>query len=137
VTKKILVCGGRDFTPKKSYELVRDSLDPIIFDREWVTKPDNYGNCLPNVIIISGGANGIDKAAIDYAVVNWCVFREYKADWNKFKKAAGPIRNQEMLDKEDPDLVVAIPSANSKGTWDMVRRAKKAGKEVIVIETTG
>lgn len=43
-------------------------------------------------------------------------------------KAAGPIRNQRMLDEGKPDLVVAFPGG--RGTADMVRRAKAAGVPV-------
>ena len=38
---------------------------------------------------------------------------------------AGPIRNQEMLDKGKPDLVIAFPGG--KGTADMVGRALRTG----------
>ena len=56
---------------------------------------------------------------------------EMPADWTKHGKAAGPIRNQKMLD-ECPDLVVAFPGG--KGTADMVRRAMKAGIDCWVFQ---
>lgn len=43
-------------------------------------------------------------------------------------RAAGPIRDQEMLDKGKPDLVVAF--LGNRGTADMVRRAREAGVPV-------
>lgn len=75
--------------------------------------------------IISGGARGVDSAAIDWAVVNWCPFKEYKADWQQYGKAAGVIRNRQMLDEGKPDLVVAFPGG--KGTAHMVSIAKERG----------
>jgi hypothetical protein len=57
-------------------------------------------------------------------IVRW----ECKAEWKKYGPAAGPIRNQRMLDW-GPDLVVAF--SGGKGTADMVRRARAAGVEVI------
>lgn len=53
----------------------------------------------------------------------------YPADWANFGKAAGPLRNQRMLDEGKPDLVVAFTNdlASSRGTRDMVRRAQAAG----------
>lgn len=54
--------------------------------------------------------------------------RVFKADWDKHGKAAGPIRNQQMLDEGKPDLVLAF--AGGKGTDDMCRRARAAGVEV-------
>lgn len=47
-------------------------------------------------------------------------------------KAAGPIRNQHMIDTAKPDLVVSFPGG--AGTADMVRRAKAAGVRVIEVE---
>jgi hypothetical protein len=53
---------------------------------------------------------------------------EMKPDWKRHGPAAGPMRNQRMLDW-GPDLVVAF--AGGKGTADMVRRARAAGVDVI------
>lgn len=119
---RVLVCGGRDYT---DYETFRNKLEEIAQELFPRTPEDDYGNYLYTVHIISGGARGADTLAIDWAVVNWCPFTEYKADWDKYKKAAGFIRNQQMLDEGKPDLVVAFPGG--AGTADMVRRAKKAG----------
>lgn len=125
---KILVCGGRDYA---DWFRLRDTLEKIIDERVWISESDECGNYLPRVVIISGAAKGADQMAIEWAVVNWCPFEEYPADWKKYGTRAGPIRNQQMLDKGKPDLVVAFPGGN--GTKDMVRRAKKAGVEVIEI----
>lgn len=59
------------------------------------------------------------------------------ADWNRYGKAAGRIRNQQMLDEGKPDVVIAFvdkPLVESRGTNDMVSRAKKAGLPVYVVE---
>jgi hypothetical protein len=81
-----------------------------------------------DTVIISGAATGADTAAIDWAVVNWCQFLEFPADWKKLGPSAGPIRNQRMIDEGKPDLVLAFPGGT--GTADMVRRAKAAGIKV-------
>lgn len=101
---RVLVCGGRNFANR---ELVNDTL----FD-------------IHPGVVITGGAEGADRLAYDWAypVVPTEV---YHADWDKHGAAAGPIRNQKMLDEGKPDLVVAFPGG--RGTADMVRRAKKAG----------
>jgi hypothetical protein len=127
----VVVCGGRDFN---DYLKLCKALNTIFYSRGWILEPDEYGNWLPNVRIVAGGAPGADTLSIDYAVCAWCESKEYPADWDTHGLRAGPIRNQEMLDKEDVKLVVAFPMPKSKGTWDMVRRARKAGVEVIVIE---
>lgn len=123
---KVLVCGGRDFT---DHDLVSKTLDALADEFNLWAPPDSYGNTLPlRLHIISGGADGADSLATDYAMVNWTGYTEYPADWKKHGRAAGPIRNQQMLIEGKPDLVIAFPGG--KGTLDMVRRAKKAGVEV-------
>lgn len=119
---RILVCGGRGYSDKKK---LNDTLNNIVPR----TEPDQYGNWMPmGVTIISGGAPGADSLAADYAVVNWCGLDEFPADWAKHGRAAGPIRNQRMIDEGTPDLVVAFPGG--RGTADMIRRARAAGIEV-------
>jgi hypothetical protein len=127
----MLVCGGRDFdeASKEDRSFVYNILDNIVHKRGYV----DYGEySLPEVKIVHGGARGVDRIAEDWAIVNWCPFRVYKADWDTYGKAAGPIRNQEMLDEEHPDLVVAFPGG--RGTQDMIDRARKQGYEVAAHE---
>lgn len=114
----ILVCGGRDFD---NYAALRTSLDAILRNRGWWP-----------VHIVSGGARGADNLAIEYAKLNNFSWREYRADWKAHGRAAGPIRNQEMLDDSQPKLVVAFPGG--RGTADMVRRAKSAGVEILKVD---
>lgn len=89
-----------------------------------------------DTIFIHGGA----KLGIDYAVHSFCSafngeYYEivYKANWNKYGLAAGPIRNEEMYDKEQPDLVLAFWDGNSRGTKHMIDYAKHKGCKVEVI----
>lgn len=125
----VLVCGGRDFNDKDQLFLI---LDDMCIRRGWTTeKPAKDSNWLPRVKIIAGAARGADRLAIDWAVINWCQFEEYPAQWNKYGKSAGYKRNQQMLDEGKPDLVVAFEGG--KGTAMMVKIAKKAGIEVIEV----
>lgn len=124
---KVLVCGGRDYDNHDAFQ--RAMLEHVGKRSQYYAEDDNW---LPSDIhIIAGGAGGADTMAIDWAVVNWCGFTEYPADWKTHGKAAGPIRNQQMLDEGRPDLVVAFPGG--RGTADMVARARKAGVEVIEV----
>ena len=127
---RILVCGGRDFS---DYDRLRSELYYQCDGRGWNYPLDDFGNTLPNVVIIHGGAKGADELADEWAIVNWTGLEVYEANWDKYKNAAGPIRNQQMLDEGKPDLVIAFPTKKSKGTYDMIRRAEKAGIEVVVI----
>lgn len=109
---KILVCGGRDYANEVHVFLVLDS-----FHRK-------YGISA----IVTGAARGADYLAGKWAKKNSIELIEYPADWKKHGKAAGPIRNQEMLEKESPKAVLAFPGGS--GTEDMISRSKKVGIDV-------
>lgn len=113
------------------YQFLHDTLSIFAIEHSSHYNPGN--NWLPSDIhIIAGGARGADNAAVDWAIVSHAPFTEYHADWEKYGKNAGPVRNQYMLDEGKPDIVLAFPSKNSRGTWDMVRRAEKAGVPVLI-----
>lgn len=79
--------------------------------------------------VISGGCTGADQYAAEWAA-RWAIPTEiYKADWYTFERAAGPIRNQRMLDEGRPDMVLAFPGG--KGTADMMAKAEAAGVPVV------
>ena len=118
--KKLLVCGGRHFAlyPETSILLNKLSSDISIST------------------IIEGGANGADALA-----ARWVYHRnqlgngymiahiQYPADWDKFGKAAGHIRNAQMLSEGKPDIVLALPGGT--GTQNMIDRSLKAQKTVL------
>lgn len=111
---RVLVCGGRDYADKAK-----------VFDELERLNAFNMTLC-----VISGGATGADSLAEEWARSNikkrnGVSFNGFKADWNKHGKAAGPIRNQAMIDKGRPDLVLAFPGG--RGTADMIQRAEAAG----------
>jgi hypothetical protein len=86
--------------------------------------------------IIEGDCRGADKISGFLARKHGLEVIPVPAKWNVYGLAAGPIRNQEMLDKYKPNLVVAFHNdiEHSKGTRDMVNRAIKAGIEVKIIK---
>ena len=55
----------------------------------------------------------------------------FPADWNSYGKAAGPIRNKQMLDEGKPDVVIAFPGGT--GTANMIMQATKAGVKVVKV----
>lgn len=126
---RVLVCGGRNYSDRRK---VFNTLDEICKKRGWITEPDRYGNWLPRIHIIHGGSSGADEFADEYAVVSWCELTVFGAYWEMHGNAAGPIRNQRMLDEGNPDLVVAFPGG--RGTADMIARAERAGVEIIHVK---
>ncbi|QRY51792.1 SLOG family protein [Mycolicibacterium septicum] len=57
----------------------------------------------------------------------------FPANWKELGKRAGPYRNQQMVDS-GADVCLAFPTAESRGTWDCIRRAEAAGIPVKVFE---
>lgn len=109
---RVLVCGGRDWQDAQAVHRRLDELQPEA--------------------VLQGGASGADKAARAWARKHGVHCETWAADWKRKGKAAGPIRNQDMLDYGRPDLVLAFPGG--RGTADIVRRARRAGVPVITHE---
>ena len=83
----------------------------ITGDRNWKdTKPIyDYLGSLPqprDQIIIHGDARGVDRISGYVACTYLMTIEKYPADWKKYHRAAGVIRNQQMLDEGKPDVVV-------------------------------
>lgn len=112
----VIVCGGRDYADEAAVFRVLDQIK----SRKGPLR------------IIQGGAPGADLLAFRWAVKQpSCALVNMPADWRTHGRAAGPIRNQQMLDEYAPQLVVAFPGG--RGTRDMVRRARAAKVEVMEI----
>lgn len=79
------------------------------------------------LVIVHGDASGLDSLAKKYGNQEGLEVRDYPADWDRYGRRAGPIRNQEMLDGEYVKIGFAFHDsiAESKGTKDMVRRILK------------
>ena len=79
------------------------------------------------IVIITGAAKGADQLGSFYARNHNIPLKEFPADWTTYGKAAGPIRNQQMLDfalHEIPALIV-FWDGESRGTKNMMNIAKR------------
>jgi len=127
----ILVCGGRDFNNKK---LLYD----VLLNYCWKNGFHHPKDAMTpvGISIISGMAKGADTLGWLFAKDYGLDIFSFPADWKHQGNSAGPIRNQKMID-ETPggvDLVIAFPTKNSRGTYDMIRRAEKAGIKTIIVK---
>jgi hypothetical protein len=109
-TYKLLVCGGRDYSDTARLTEVLDRVRLHLGAIE--------------LIIIHGGCpTGADAMADKWAEDRGVERIVFLADWKNQGRAAGPIRNQKMLDDGAPDGVIAFPGG--RGTADMMKRATK------------
>lgn len=93
---------------------------------------------LHDVEIISGTAEGADKLGERFATEYGLPLKRFPANWDKFGKAAGPIRNAQMAQyaAEEEGILVAFWDGQSKGTKSMINEAGKRGLEVIIERLT-
>jgi hypothetical protein len=82
-------------------------------------------------IVIHGDADGADHLSAAWAESRSVPVKAFPADWATYRRAAGPIRNKQMLDQRVPDLVVAIPGG--RGTANMVLQSRNAGVAIIEV----
>lgn len=80
--------------------------------------------------VFDGGAPGADAHGAAWARRNGIPVRQFKADWGRHGKAAGPIRNEEMA--READALVVIWDGASRGTTHMVQVARRRGLRVYV-----
>lgn len=106
---RVLVCGGRGYNNAELLSVVLFSLHVAE----------------PITTVIEGSASGADRMAREWAVRNNIPVETYPADWERYGKAAGGIRNRQMLVEGKPDCVVAFPG--NKGTANMIGKTKGAG----------
>lgn len=118
---RVLVCGSRTWTDA-----------PAIY-RALAEQGCGYAP----FTLIHGAARGADSIAAEYAREREAEVLAFPADWNRYGKAAGMIRNKQMLEEGKPELVLAFWDGESRGTQNMIDLATKAGVPVRVIKSEG
>lgn len=113
---RVLVCGGRYFD-----------------DAKWLEHELNFIHEAVNITeLIHGGARGADTLAGEWASHREIPVKVFPANWKKHGKAAGFIRNHQMIDEGNPFMVVAFPGGN--GTQHMIETAIEKATPVKVLE---
>jgi hypothetical protein len=120
---RVLVCGSRNWA---NIELIRETLVKECLD----DKEFGPHDCT----VIDGCAHGADALGYTCAMELGCNTHRFPADWNKYGKAAGMIRNKQMLVEGKPDLVLAFWDGVSRGTKNMIELAQKAGVPVKIVK---
>lgn len=139
---RMLVCGDRKWL---TYYLPDGKLDHAkiaLVKAATFSLLDGIAAYLNVDVLIEGCAPGADHASELWSEnVGIDVIREhlhFPAEWDRYGRSAGPIRNQKMLDEGRPDYVVALHDNldQSRGTGHMVKIATKAGVPVFHFTTS-
>lgn len=107
---KLLIAGSRDFS---DYKLLKDKVNEMR-TRFKITE------------IVSGTARGADRLGERYAENNNLSLSRFPADWNKYGKRAGYLRNAVMADY--CDIAIIFWNRESRGTKHMIDLMEKTQK---------
>lgn len=115
---RFIICGSRDF---HDFEMAKKVLDDFLCRTTFS----------PLTCVLSGTAQGADSLGELWAKQNNIPVERYPANWNKYGKIAGFLRNSEMVKKAD--AIIAFWDGTSRGTKDTIEKALAAGLHVFVI----
>ncbi len=117
---KLSITGSRSLTYIPKLHQIVCSLSPMGFYSGAVTE------------IVSGGAVGVDTVAKEYAATAGIPFKLFPANWKRWGKTAGLIRNEEMAEYVDGGIV--FWDGESTGTQHMISMLKKHDKKFVVFQ---
>ena len=120
---RMIVAGGRDYSNQNIVNYYIDRVKDVC---------DSRGL---NLVIVCGMATGADTLGRNYAISNGLEVLEFPADWNKYGKSAGYIRNKEMGDVADSAIV--FWDGRSKGSKLMIDIMHELKKPVVAISYDG
>lgn len=120
---RMIVAGGRDYSNQNVVNYYIDRVKDVC---------DSRGL---NLVIVCGMATGADTLGRNYAISNGLEVLEFPADWNKYGKSAGYIRNKEMGDVADSAIV--FWDGRSKGSKLMIDIMHELKKPVVAISYDG
>ncbi len=108
---RVLICGDRQWT---DYKVIRTFVAGLL-------------SLYTDLVVVEGEQRGADLLARQACEELGVEFEPYPADWARYKRAAGPIRNKQMLTEGKPNVVFAFHNdiENSKGTKNMLKQATK------------
>ncbi len=121
---RVLFSGSRKFADD---EAVIEMLEGLI---------KKVGGDPSKITVVHGGAPGLDSVVGILAKSMGMKVEVHEADWHIHAKAAGPIRNQKMVDL-GANLLVAYPLPGGSGTQDCIARAVKAKIQTFVFDSVG
>ena len=119
-TIRLIIAGSRDFN---DYELLKKEVDEFLFSEIVCNHYPDLTEETAVIEIVSGGARGADRLGEKYAEKNNLPVKCFIPDWEKHKKSAGYIRNEEMAKYSNYCIIFNL--RRSKGSVHMANLAKK------------
>ena len=112
---RVIIAGSREFN---DYDLLKKTMDNVL------------ANVRDDITMVCGQARGADTLGEQYAKERGYAVQYFPADWNRYGKVAGYIRNTVMA--KNADALVAFWDGQSSGTRHMIQTAQSLGLKVRV-----
>ena len=109
---RTIIAGSRTFNDYKKMKSCMKQID-------WIPS-----------IILSGTARGADRLGEKWAKENGISIEKYPAEWDKYGRRAGYVRNSAMA--QNAEALVAFWDGRSRGTKHMITLAKKKGLKMAI-----
>ena len=122
-TKRVIVAGSRTYN---NYEYLSEVLSKYTYTfNKLCIRPE----------FVSGGCRGVDSMAERFCKSNNYPIKIFNADWDRYGKSAGYIRNKEMAQyaSETGGFLIAFWDGKSRGTKMMIKLAKENGLVVKIL----
>lgn len=113
---KVIIAGTRTF---EDYQKLRKECDEALINKKAIE-------------IVSGRAPGADQLGERYAKERGYPVKPFPADWSKYGKRAGFLRNKQMA--EYAEMLLAFWDSKSHGTQNMIELAMFHKLEVIIFQ---
>lgn len=129
---RVIVTGSRSWTGQWGINKIYEVLDSVL----------NMADTMEQGFELIHGAcpTGADEIANSWAqvseVADKVMITTWPAAWDLYGKAAGPVRNEQMM-TAGGDLCLAFLRANSSGTLDAIGKARRRNIWTVVIPWDG
>jgi len=111
---KVIIAGSRSIT---DLEIVKSAIErAYLYSGILITE------------VISGCASGVDSLGESWAYLMKIPVKRFRPLWERYGKAAGKIRNGEMV--KEAEAAIFVWDGKSKGTKDCIDRAIQAGLKI-------
>lgn len=110
---KVIICGSREFD---DYDLLKEKCDKIL-----KRKVDSG----EDIVIVSGAAKGADSLGEKYAKERGYKLEKFPANWEKYGKRAGYLRNKQMATVSNACIAFLSAYGENIGTKMMISIAKE------------
>lgn len=114
----LAVTGSREAKSKEDHEFIYDTL------KRETAKLLALGEL---TIFVGDCPSGVDEVTSDFATDNRITCIVHEADWERYGRSAGPIRNKSLMEQATRVLAFPKKGAKNRGTTDAVNQATKRG----------